>query len=327
VKVVVRSPQAEMKASEWEIEDALKEDIPILDNHVPLEFVLEEGRLVGMRFQKVEPHYDSDGNRTLAPSGQDPVLLECDEVLLAIGQLNAFPFIEEETGIRFNDNGLPELDPVTLQSSVPSIFFGGDSAFGPGNIIIAVAHGHNAAISIHKYCQGEDPRERPEPKVTLAGQKLGFHDWIYDSHITEDERQIVPTVEKSKTLHDRLVEVELGFPVDSGKTEAKRCLNCDVQTVFDYALCIECDACVDACPTSCINFIENGAEKELRERLLVPAHNLSQDLYVSEELPTGRVMVKDEDVCLHCGMCAERCPTAAWEMIKYVYKLPVAGDS
>jgi NADPH-dependent glutamate synthase beta subunit-like oxidoreductase len=327
VKVVVRSPQAEMKASEWEIEDALKEDIPILDNHVPLEFVLEEGRLVGMRFQKVEPHYDSDGNRTLAPSGQDPVLLECDEVLLAIGQLNAFPFIEEETGIRFNDNGLPELDPVTLQSSVPSIFFGGDSAFGPGNIIIAVAHGHNAAISIHKYCQGEDPRERPEPKVTLAGQKLGFHDWIYDSHITEDERQIVPTVEKSKTLHDRLVEVELGFPVDSGKTEAKRCLNCDVQTVFDYALCIECDACVDACPTSCINFIENGAEKELRERLLVPAHNLSQDLYVSEELPTGRVMVKDEDVCLHCGMCAERCPTAAWEMIKYVYKSPVAGDS
>lgn len=327
VKVVVRSPQAEMKASEWEIEDALKEDIPIIDNHVPLEFVVKDGRLVGMRFEKVEPHYDSDGNRTLVPTSEDPVLFECDEVLLAIGQQNAFPFIDEDTGIRFNDKGLPELDPVTLQSSVPSIFFGGDSAFGPGNIIIAVAHGHNAAISIDLYCQGKDPRERPEPKVTLAGQKLGFHDWIYDSHITEDERQIVPTVEKAKTLRDRLVEVELGFPVDSGKTEAKRCLNCDVQTVFDYALCIECDACVDACPTSCINFIDNGEEEELRGRLLVPAHVLSQDLYVSEELPTGRVMVKDENVCLHCGLCAERCPTAAWEMIKYVYKSAIAGDS
>ena len=326
VKVIVRSPQAEMKASDWEIEDAVEEDIPIIDNHVPLEFVIEAGKLVGMRFEKVQPHYDSDGKRTLVPTGEEPAYFECDDVLLAIGQQNAFPFIHEDTGIAFDDWGLPELDPVSLQSSVPSIFFGGDAAFGPGNIIIAVAHGHNAAISIDLFCQGKDPRERPEPKVTLAGQKLGFHDWIYDSHVTEDERQIVPTVEKAKTLKDRLVEVELGFPVESGKTEAKRCLNCDVQTVFDHALCIECDACVDACPTTCINFTDNGEEEELRERLLVPARELSQDLYVSEELPTGRVMVKDENVCLHCGMCAERCPTAAWEMIKYTYKSAIAGD-
>jgi len=326
VKVVVRSPQSEMKASDWEIEDALKEDIPILDNHVPLEFVVEDGKLTGMRFEKVQPRYNEDGRRTLVSTGEEPVFLACDEVLLAIGQQNAYPFIEPECGIVFNEWGLPELDPLTLQSSVPSIFFGGDSAFGPGNIIIAVAHGHEAAISIDHFCQGRDPHARPEPNVTLAGQKLGFHDWLYDSQITEDERQIVPTVDKAKTLRDRLVEVELGFPLETGKTEAKRCLNCDVQTVFDFGLCIECDACVDACPTSCINFIENGEEEELRERLLVPAHNKDQDLYVSEELPTGRVMVKDEDVCLHCGLCAERCPTAAWEMIKYVYNSAIVGD-
>ncbi|MBT8346545.1 MAG: FAD-dependent oxidoreductase [Desulfofustis sp.] len=327
VKVIVRSPMAEMKASEWEIEDAVKEDIPIIDNHVPLEFVVENGTLIGMRFQKVKPEYDQSGKRSLVPTGEDPVMLECDEVLLAIGQQNAFPFIDESSGIEFNDWGLPVLDPVTLQSSIPNIFFGGDSAFGPGNIIIAVAHGHNAAISIDLLCQSKDTHDRPEPKVTLAGQKLGFHDWIYDSQISEDERQIVPTVEKAKTLRDRLVEVELGFPVYTGKTEAKRCLNCDVQTVFDYGLCIECDACVDVCPTSCINFIENDEEEALREKLIVPARNLDEDLYVSEILPTGRVMVKDENVCLHCGMCAERCPTAAWDMIKYSYKSPIAGDS
>ncbi len=326
VKVVVRSPRSEMKASEWEIEDALHEDIPILENLTPLEFIIEDDRLTGMSFEKVTPVYDEQGKRKLVPTGEEPVILECDEVLLAIGQQNAFPFIEPESNIAFNDYGLPELDPVTLQSSVPNVFFGGDSAFGPGNIIIAVAHGHEAAISIDLLCRGEDLRNRPEPEVTLAGQKLGFHDWLYDSHVTEDERQLVPMVDKAKSLRDRLIEVELGFAQQSGKVEAKRCLNCDVQTVFDGGLCIECDACVDACPTSCINFIENAEEEELRQQLLVPATNKEQSLYVSDILSTGRVMVKDEDVCLHCGMCAERCPTAAWEMIKYVYKSAKAGD-
>ena len=326
VKVVVRSPRSEMKASEWEIEDALHEDIPILENLTPLEFIIEDDRLTGMSFEKVTPVYDEQGKRKLVPTGEEPVILECDEVLLAIGQQNAFPFIEPESNIAFNDYGLPELDPVTLQSSVPNVFFGGDSAFGPGNIIIAVAHGHEAAISIDLLCRGEDLHNRPEPEVTLAGQKLGFHDWLYDSHVTEDERQLVPMVDKAKSLRDRLVEVELGFAQQSGKVEAKRCLNCDVQTVFDGGLCIECDACVDACPTSCINFIENAEEEELRQRLLVPATDKEQSLYVSDILSTGRVMVKDEDVCLHCGICAERCPTAAWEMVKYVYKSAKAGD-
>lgn len=326
VKVVVRSPQSEMKASEWEIEDALHEDIPILDNHVPLEFVVENGKLTGMRFEIVKPQYDDNGKRQLIPTGEEPVFLACDEVLLAIGQQNSFPFIDQECGIEFNEWGLPVLDPVTLQSSVPSIFFGGDSAFGPGNIIIAVEHGHQAAISIDLFCQGKDLHDRPLPHVSLDGQKLGYHDWLYDSYVTEDERQAVPMVDKAKTLKDRLIEVELGFPVKTGKTEAKRCLNCDVQTVFDYSLCIECDACVDVCPTSCINFIENAEEDVLREGLLVPAHNKNTDLYVSEELPSGRVMVKDENVCLHCGMCAERCPTAAWDMLKFIYKPAVAGE-
>lgn len=325
VKVVVRSPREEMKASDWEIEDALREDIPIIDNHVPLEFVVDNGKLVGMRFDRVRPEHGA-GGRKLVSTGAEPVFLPCDEVLLAIGQQNAFPFISPDCNIAFNDKGLPVLDPNTLQSSVPSVFFGGDAAFGPGNIIIAVEHGHQAAISIDLFCQGRDLHRRPRPTVSLADQKLGFHDWIYDAQVTEEQRQLVPTVEKAKSLRDRLVEVELGFPPEVSKTEAKRCLNCDVQTVFDYTLCIECDACVDICPTTCINFIDNGDEDDLRRRLAVPTENRSQDLYVSDTLPTGRVMVKDENVCLHCGMCAERCPTAAWAMVKFVYQAAQAGD-
>ena len=326
VKVVVRSPEADMKASKWEIEDAVSEDIPIIENHVPLEFVIKDGKLVGMRFEKVTPEYDDTGGRRLIPTGEEPVFMECDQVLLAIGQLNVFPWIKEDSGLQFTARGLPVLDPLTLQSSIPNIFIGGDAAFGPANVITAVEHGHQAAISIDLFCRGRDLCDRPRPKITLADQKLGFHDWIYDSHVSDDRRQPVPHVAKAKTLKDRLVEVELGFDIKTGKKEAERCFNCDVQTVFATSLCIECDACVDICPTNCISFIENDDEAVLRDRIAVPAKNKQQDLYVSDLLPTGRVMVKDENVCLHCGLCAERCPTAAWTMLKFIYKAAVAGD-
>lgn len=326
VSVVVRSPRAEMKASPWEIEEALREDVPIIDNHVPLEFVIEDGRLVGMRFDRVTAVYDEGGKRSLRSTGEAPVFLPCDEVLLAVGQLNAFPWIEADAGIEFTPQGLPVLDPVTLQSSLAHVFFGGDAAFGPRNIITAVAHGHEAAISIHLLCQGRSLHERPAPLVQLAGQKMGVHDWLYHNQVSETQRQAMPLLAKAKTLRDRLLEVELGFDRQIGQAEALRCLNCDVQTVFTAELCIECDACVDACPESCINFVVNAGEEDLRTRLKAPANNRAQSLYVSTPLPTGRVMVKDENVCLHCGICAERCPTSAWEMRKFLYQSARAGQ-
>jgi ferredoxin len=301
-----------MKASPWEIEDALSEDIPILENHTPLAFVIRDGQLVGMQFEKVR--------------GETPVFIECDEVLLAVGQMNAFPWIEADAGIVFDQWGLPVLDPLTLQSSLPKVFFGGDAAFGPRNIITAVAQGHQAAISIDLFCQGKPVSQRPAPQVHLAGQKMGVHDWLYHNQVAETERQAVPVLAKAKTLKDRLLEVELGFDRKIGQTESLRCLNCDVQTVFNAGECIECDACVDACPESCINFVENGSEEDLRTRLRAPAQDLGQSLYVSVSLPTGRVMVKDENVCLHCGICAERCPTSAWEMQKFLYQSAQAGQ-
>jgi len=319
VSVVVRSPREEMKASPWEIDEAVHEDVPIIDNHVPLEFVMENNYLVGMRFDRVQAVYDDNGKRQLRSTGQEPVFMPCDEVLLAVGQLNAFPFIEKESGVAFTDKGLPQLNPQTLQSTHPKVFFGGDAAFGPQNIITAVAHGHEAAISIHLLCQGRSLSERPGPQVDFAGQKMGVHDWLYHNQVSETNRQAVPMLSKAKTLKDRLLEVELGFDRQIGQAESLRCLNCDVQTVFHADLCIECDGCVDACPESCINFVENGTEEELRTRLKAPAENRSQDLYVSGPLTTGRVMVKDEDVCLHCGICAERCPTSAWEMQKFLF--------
>lgn len=325
VKVVVRSPASDMKASPWEIEDAKHEDIPFYDCHVPKEFVVEDGRLVGMRFEKVEAVYDENGKRSLVPTGEDPVLFPCDDVLMAIGQENAFPWIERDVGIEFDEWEMPVVSRETFQSTNPKIFFGGDAAFGPENIITAVAHGHQAAVSIDLFCRGQDVSERLPPTVTLVGQKMGVHEWSYDSAISDDQRKVVPHADKACTLKDRKLEVELGFDLSAAFEEAERCLNCDVQTVFADKLCIECDACVDICPMDCISFIENAEEEELRHKLRIPARNLAQDLYVSGNLKTGRVMVKDEDVCLHCGLCAERCPTTAWDMQKFLYEVTKAG--
>ncbi len=326
VRILVRGPRAEMKASPWEIEDAEDEGIPVYENHVPVDFVIDKGKLAGMHFEKVDARYDEQGRRTLVPTGEPHVFMECDDVLLAVGQLNAFPWIEKDIGIAFDDRGLPVLRERTFQSTLEHVFFGGDAAYGPRNIITAVAHGHEAAISIDLYCRGLPVTDRPQPRVSLAGQKMGVHDWLYSNQIDDEQRQVVPVVDRAKSLKDRLVEVELGFDQQIGHKETARCLNCDVQTVFDREKCLECDACVDACPVRCINFTDNGTEEELRTRLNAPAGELSQSLYVSGPLPTGRVMVKDENVCLHCGICAERCPTSAWEMEKYTYKIPVAGQ-
>lgn len=325
VSVFVRSPREEMKASPWEVEDAEDEGIPIIDNHSPVDFVVEDGNLVGMHFQKMTAEYDDNNKRRMVPADETPVFIPCDQVLLAVGQQNALPFIDPDMGLKVDEWGLPELDEVTHQSSVPNIFFGGDAAFGPKNVITAVAHGHQAAISIDLFCQGKDLNDRPGPSTNLTSQKMGMQEWIYDSHISDDKRYAVPTVDRVKSLKNRLVEVELGFSKKTGHEEAHRCLNCDVQTVFDYSTCIECDACVDICPESCINFTDNGDEEDLRSRLLEWADNTEQSLYVSPPLPTGRVMVKDENVCLHCGLCAERCPTSSWEMIQFTYNTALAG--
>ncbi|WP_421700973.1 FAD-dependent oxidoreductase [Aliiroseovarius sp.] len=326
VKVIVRSPFEDMKASPWEKEDAIHEGIPILDNHVPLEFVVKDGKLIGMKFDKVEAQYDADGRRKLVSTGEEPVYVECDDVLIAIGQENAFPWIEKETGIRFTSWGTPIInDDETFQSTNKKVFFGGDAAFGPANIITAVAHGHKAAVSIDLYCNGQDLEDRPPPNVTLISQKMGIHEWSYDSIPVDDKREAVPLVALEKALGDRDLEVELGFDPETAFVQAERCLNCDAQTVFTAPNCIECDACADICPTSCINFVENAPEDDLRPRLMVPADNPEQDLYVSDTLNTGKVLVKDEDVCLHCGLCAERCPTAAWDMQLFTYNTAKAA--
>ncbi|WP_310385933.1 FAD-dependent oxidoreductase [Roseateles sp.] len=325
VKVIVRSGFDEMKASPWEKEDAQHEGIPILNCHVPKAFVHREGRLVGMMFEIVAAQLDAQGRRQLLPTGAPDVLIDCDEVLLAVGQENAFPWIEADCGIAFNRWGLPELDAQTFQSSRPEVFFGGDAAFGPKNIITAVAHGHEAAVSIDRYLHGDDLRQRPPPQFNLISQKMGIHEWSYDNGVSNDDRFKVPWAAAEKALASIKVEVELGFDAATAFKEAQRCLNCDVQTVFSPPACIECDACVDICPTDCITFTVNGEEAELRGRLKAPALNESQALYVSTELKTGRVMVKDEDVCLHCGLCAERCPTGAWDMQKFLFNPAKAG--
>ncbi len=319
VTVTVRSPRAEMKASDWEIEDAIREGVPILDNHSPKEFVVENGRLKAVVFEKMRAEYDSDGRRRLIPTGEEPVVIECDDVLMAIGQDNAFGWVERDIGIEFDDRDMPIVDQTTFASTRPDVYFGGDAAWGPKNIIWAVAHGHQAAISIDLHCRGESLTDRPPPETNLASQKMGIHEWSYDNDISNSIRVTVPHVDTGIALKSLTVEVELGYDEKLAFEEAMRCLNCDIQTVFAPKLCIECDACTDICPVDCINFIENAPEAELRETLRVPALNMDQDLLVSDNLKTGRVMVKDEDVCLHCGLCAERCPTGAWDMQKYTY--------
>jgi formate dehydrogenase (NADP+) beta subunit len=317
VKVVVRSGFEEMKASPWEKEDAMNEGIPILNYLVPKEVLHDGGRLTGIAFEKVKAEYDAKGRRSLVPTGEPNVVMECDDILVAIGQENAFPWIERDIGLEFDRWGLPRLDPTTLQSSIPNVFFGGDAAFGPKNIIWAVAHGHEAAVSIDLLCRGEDVTQRPPPEVVMSSQKMGIHEWSYDNDVSLDLRYKVPHRDPAVSLRDIKAEVELGYDRELAYKETQRCLNCDVQTVFASSLCIECDACVDICPVDCITFTENGDEGELRTRLKAPAVNPEQDLYVADGLKTGRVMVKDEDVCLHCGMCAERCPTGAWDMQKF----------
>lgn len=326
VTVIVRSGYEEMKASAWEKEDAEHEGIPIRNYMVPKAFIHEEGTLVGVQFEHVKAVYDNTGRRSLIPTGEEDEIVPCDDVLMAVGQENSFPWIERDIGITFNQWDMPDVDETTFASSLPNVFFGGDAAFGPKNIITAVAHGHQAAISIHKHCQNESVTERPDAGVTLMSQRMGIHEWSYHSSIHHDPRFSVPTVAQSEALSSIKVEVELGFDPTLGHAEALRCLNCDVQTVFVDELCIECDSCVDVCPMDCINFTQNGDEDTLRQNLRVPATDANEPLLVSGTLKTQNVMVKDEDVCLHCGFCAERCPTGAWDMQKSTFTLPQASE-
>ena len=326
VKVMARKPRGFFKASDWELEDAEEENVEIIVNHSPKEFVLEDGKLIGMVFELMEYIVDEQGriDRGIV-TGE--VTIPCDDVILAIGQDNAFPWIERDIGIEFDEWECPVVDEETMMCSRDGIFFGGDSAFGPKNIIWAVAHGHEAAISIHKHCQGESLKDRLPDGVNLASQKMGMHEWSYSNDYDPAARRLMPHVDLKERFKKLDIEVELGFTAEQAIQEVERCLNCDIQTVFAAKLCIECDACIDICPVNCLTIAENGDEADLRTRLSAPAENLEQALYVSEDLPqTSRVMVKDEDLCVHCGLCAERCPTGAWDMQKSTVLLPYASD-
>jgi NADPH-dependent glutamate synthase beta subunit-like oxidoreductase/ferredoxin len=326
VKVMARKPRGFFKASEWELEDAEEESVEIVINRSPKAFVVEGGRLIGMTFECMEYELDARG-RIAAERVTGEEFIRADDVILAIGQENAFPWIETDLGIEFDRWHVPKVDPVTYQSTRPGVFFGGDAAFGPKNIIWAVEHGHQAAISIHKHCQGEAVAERLPPGVNLQSRKMGMHEWSYSNDYAPVERRLMPHVSLKERFKKLNIEVELGFTAEQTAQEVQRCLNCDVQTVFSAKLCIECDACLDICPVDCLTITANGPEPELRGRLKVAAKNLAQPLYVSAPLPqTARVMVKDEDLCVHCGLCAERCPTAAWDMQKSIVHWPQAED-
>jgi NADPH-dependent glutamate synthase beta subunit-like oxidoreductase len=326
VKVMARKPRGFFKASDWELEDAEEENVEILVNHSPKEFVLKDGKLVGMKFELMEYNIDDDG-RIDRGTVTGEKIIPCDDVILAIGQDNAFPWIERDAGIEFDDWECPVVDEKTMMSTLDGVFFGGDSAFGPKNIIWAVEHGHQAAISMHRYCHGQDITERLPTGMNLASQKMGMHEWSYSNDYSPASRRIMPHVELRKRFKKLDIEVELGFTAEQTIEEVERCLNCDIQTVFTEKLCIECDACLDICPVNCLTITHNGDEADLRGRLRAPANNLDQALYVSADLPqTGRVMVKDEDLCVHCGLCAERCPTGAWDMQKSRILVPYAED-
>jgi len=326
VKVMARKPRGFFKASDWELEDAEEENVDIIINHSPKAFVLEDGKLVGMAFELMEYDIDENGRITdQRVTGETTI--PCDDVILAIGQDNAFPWIEKDCGIEFDQWDVPVVDEKTFESTRKGVFFGGDAAFGPKNIIWAVEHGHQAAISIHKHCEGEDVAERLPDGQTLESTKMGIHEWSYSNSYGANERTIMPHVDLKERFKKLDIEVELGFSPELAAEEVERCLNCDIQTVFTANLCIECDACIDVCPVDCLTITQGGEEDELRTRLTAPAENKEQDLYVSAGLPqTGRVMVKDEDVCVHCGLCAERCPTAAWDMQKFTLYHPHSKD-
>lgn len=326
VKVMARKPRAFFKSSDWELEDAEEEQVEILINHSPKEFVVEDGKLVGMNFDQMEYKIDDEGNIDRGTAVGE-VMIACDDVILAIGQDNAFPWIEKDIGIDFNEWDCPVVDEATMMCSREGVFFGGDSAFGPKNIIWAVAHGHEAAISIHKYVHQEDINDRLPSGMNLITQKMGMREWSFSNDYNPAARRLMPHVDLKERFKKLDIEVELGFTLEQTIEEVERCLNCDIQTVFTAKLCIECDACIDVCPVDCLTMTANGEEDDLRTRLSAPAENREQDLFVSEDLPqTGRVMVKDEDLCVHCSLCAERCPTGAWDMQKSTILLHYAGD-
>jgi formate dehydrogenase beta subunit len=318
IKVMARRPRGFFKASPWELDDAEEEGVEIVVNHAPTRFVVEDGRLAGMEFQKLR--WD-EGARNATVLGT--VVIPCDDVILAIGQENAFPWIGRNLGIEFGERDMPVVDEVSFESTRPGVFFGGDAAFGPKNIIWAVEHGHQAAISIHNFCQGLPLDDRPPVGMNLFSQKMGLAEWSYHNDYNPAPRQQMQHVDLRQRFRRLDVEVEEGFTEEQTNFEALRCLNCDVQTVFDAPLCIECDACIDVCPVKCLTITANADEAELRTRLTVPAANPEQALFVSAPLPqTKRVMVKDENICVHCGLCAERCPTAAWDMQKAEVLIP-----
>ncbi len=326
VKVMARKPRGYFKASEWELQDAEEENVEILINHSPKEFLIEDGKLVGMKFELMEYNIDENGRIDRGTVSGEKII-PCDDVVLAIGQDNAFPWIERDIGIEFNEWDCPIVDETTMMCGREGVFFGGDSAFGPKNIIWAVEHGHQAAISMHRYCQGESISDRLPDGLNLASQKMGMHEWSFSNDYDDASRRLMPHVDLKERFKQIDIEVELGFTAEQAVQEVERCLNCDIQTVFTADLCIECDACMDICPVNCLTITENGEEDELRTRLRAPAENLEQDLYVSADLPqTGRVMVKDEDLCVHCSLCAERCPTGAWDMQKSTILIPYAKD-